>query len=83
MLDPDLLPKVVLRGSRLLLSLIVRDGGRLVEARTRLTSTKHKARTSGSAYRFGGHHPGHPRPVASLPQRTGLLAFRLRTSAML
>src|SRR5215213_7654911 len=33
-------------------------------------------RSTGSAQRSGGHHPGHPRPVAPLQKRARLLALR-------
>ncbi len=50
--------------SRLLLGLIVRVGGRLVEARALFGAAE--SRPSGLAYRPRGHHAGHPRPVAPL-----------------
>src|SRR5215216_7420268 len=60
--------------SGLLLGLIVRARGRLVEARTHFAAAEE--RSARPAQRSGGHHPGHPRPVAALPQREGLLALR-------
>ena len=68
-------------GSGLLLGLIVRARGRLVEARSRFAAAEN--RSACPAKRSGGPHPGHPRPVASLPQREGLLALRLGASALL
>jgi hypothetical protein len=68
-------------GSGLLLGLIVRARGRLVETRARFAAAED--RSSCPAQRPGGNHPGHPRPVAPLPQREGLLAFRLLSSALL
>src|SRR5215211_1965041 len=59
----------------------VRARGRLVETPARLAAAEN--RSSCPAQRPGGNHPGHPRPVASLPQREGLLAFRLLSSALL
>jgi transposase len=67
--------------SGLLLGLIVRARGRLVEARSRFAAAEN--RSASPAQRPGGNHPGHPRPVAPLPQREGLLAFRLLSSALL
>src|SRR5215213_9640893 len=61
-------------GSGLLLGLIVRARRRLVEARPRFGATEN--RSTGSAQRSGGHHPGHPRPVAPLQKRARLLALR-------
>src|SRR5215213_5982882 len=61
-------------GSGLLLGLIVRPCGGLVEARARLAATQN--RSACPAHRLGGHYPGHPRSVAPLPQREGLLALR-------
>ena len=76
MLAPILLPKVVLHdGSRLLLNLIVRARGGLVDARLRFADAESRSAcpaTKGS----GGPHPGYPRPVASVSQREELLAFR-------
>ena len=68
-------------GSGLLLGLIVRPRGRLGEARSRLAATE--ARSARPAQRSGGHYPGHPRPVAPLQKREGLLAFRLFAPAPL
>src|SRR5215218_545221 len=67
--------------SRLLLGLIVRARGRLVEAQARFGTTE--SRSSGSAQRSGGPHPDHPRPVAPLQKRARFLALRSRTSALL
>src|SRR5215204_2127927 len=67
--------------SRLLLGLIVRVGGRLVEARALFGAAE--SRPSGLAYRPRAHHPGHPRPVAPLQKRARFLALRLGTSAPL
>src|SRR5215212_3205897 len=61
-------------GSGLLLGLIVRARRGLVEARPRFGATEN--RSTGSAQRSGGHHPGHPRPVAPLQKRARLLALR-------
>src|SRR5215211_3483868 len=68
-------------GSGLLLGLIVRARGGLVEARSRFAATEN--RSSCPAQRSGGHHPGHSCPVASVSQREGLLALRLGASAPL
>jgi hypothetical protein len=68
-------------GSGLLLGLIVRVRGRLVEAQPLLGATEN--RSACTAHRLGGHHSGHPRPVASLPQRARLLALRLLSPALL
>src|SRR5215207_3795189 len=68
-------------GSGLLLGLIVRARRRLVEARPLLEAAED--RSACPAHRLGGLDPGHPRPVASLPQRAGLLAFRLLSPALL
>src|SRR5215212_7345404 len=67
--------------SPLLLGLIVRVGGRLVEARALFGATE--SRPSGLAYRPRGHHAGHPRPVAPLQKRARFLALRSGTSAPL
>jgi hypothetical protein len=69
-------------GSGLLLGLIVRTRGRLVEARPRFGAAIEN-RSTGFAKRSGGHHPGHPRPVASLSQRERLLALRMGAPACL
>src|SRR5829696_716613 len=61
-------------GSGLLLGFIVRPRGRLVEAQSLLRATE--ARSACPAHRLGGHHPGHPRPVAPLQNREGLLEIR-------
>src|SRR5215203_2654736 len=68
-------------GSGLLLGLIVRPRGRLVEAQPRFAAAEN--RSSCPAQRSGGPHPGHPRPVASLLQRARLLALRFFASAPL
>ncbi len=68
-------------GSGLLLGLIVRPRGRLVEARPLFGAIEN--RSTGSAQRSGGHHPSHPRPVASLSQRARLLALRVGAPAPL
>src|SRR5215211_6157353 len=67
--------------SPLLLGLIVRVGGRLVEARALFGATE--SRPSGLAYRPRGHYAGHPRPVAPLQKRARFLALRSGTSAPL
>src|SRR5215207_6634113 len=67
--------------SRLLLGLIVRPRGRLVEARSRFAAAEN--RSPCPAQRSGGHHPGYPRPVAALPQREGLLEIRPLSPALL
>src|SRR5215212_11270335 len=64
--------------SPLLLGLIVRVGGRLVEARALFGATE--SRPSGLAYRPRGHHAGHPRPVAPLQKRARFLALRSGTT---
>src|SRR5215207_2512561 len=58
--------------SRLLLGLIVRVGGRLVEAQALFGAAQ--SWTASLAYRPRGHHPGHPRPVAPLQKRARFLA---------
>jgi hypothetical protein len=68
-------------GSGLLLGLIVRVRGRLVEAQALLGATEN--RSACTAHRLGGHHSGHPRPVASVLQRARLLALRLLSPALL
>jgi hypothetical protein len=83
MLVPNLRPKVVPHGSRLLPGLVVRTRGRLVEGAPSLLRAQEETRPSGLALRSRGHHPGHPRPVAPLPQREGLLALRFGTPACL
>jgi hypothetical protein len=75
MLALNLLPKAVPHdGSRLLLGLIVRARGRLVEGRPSLDCAS-QARPSCPPFRERGPHSGHLRPVAPLPQREGLLAL--------
>jgi hypothetical protein len=49
-----------------------------VEARSRFAATEN--RSPCPAKRSGDPHPGHPRPVASVSQREGLLALRLGAS---
>jgi hypothetical protein len=83
MLVPNLLPKAVAHGSRLLPGLIVRTCGRLVAGAPSLLCAQEETRPSGPALRSRGHHPGHPRPVAPLPQRARLLALACGTSASL
>src|SRR5215210_7013956 len=83
MLVPNLRPKVVPHGSRLLPGLIVRTRGRLVAGAPSLLRAQEETRPSGLALRSRGYHPGHPRPVAPLPQRARLLALRSRTPACL
>jgi len=68
-------------GSGLLLGLIVRPRGQLVDARARFAVAQ--KRSSCPAQRSGSPHPGHPRPVAPLQKREGLLALRLGASAKL
>src|SRR5918993_5589588 len=68
-------------GFGLLLDLIVRPRGRLVEARPRLAAAEN--RPARAAQRSGGPHPGYPRPVAPLQKREGLLALRLGAPAPL
>src|SRR5215218_3529094 len=79
MLALNLRPKVVPHGSRLLLGLIVRISGRLVAGWPR--SGPAPPGSSGPAHGPGGHHPGHPGPVAPLQKREGLLALRLGAPA--
>jgi protein-tyrosine-phosphatase len=82
LLVPNLRPKVVPHdGSRLLLGLIVRAGGRLVEGQTLFGAAQ--GRPSGAACRLRGHHPGHPRPVASLEKRARFLALCSSASELL
>src|SRR5215213_4872069 len=84
MLVPNLRPKVVPHGSRLLPHLFVRTRGRLVaRAPSLLLRVQEETWPSGLTLRSRGHHPGHPRPVAPLPQREGLLALRFGTPACL
>ena len=83
MLVPNLLPKAVPHGSRLLPSLIVRTRGRLVARAPSLLRAQEQARPSGPALRPRDHHPGHTRAMAPLPQREGLLALRFGTPASL
>src|SRR5215204_1110885 len=68
-------------GSRLLLGLIVRAGGRLVEAQALFAAAE--SWSSSLAYRPRGHHPGNSRPVASFQKRARFLALCSRTSAPL
>src|SRR5215211_8416156 len=68
-------------GSGLLLGFIVRARGRLVEALPLFGAVEN--RSTGSAQRSGGHHPGHPRPMAALSQRARLLALRSGAPASL
>jgi hypothetical protein len=64
MLAPNLLPKVVLHdGSRLLLGLIVRPRGRLVEGPSPFDCAS-QARPSRPPFRERGPYLGDPRPVA-------------------
>src|SRR5215217_4812490 len=79
MLAPNLRPKVVSHGPRLLPRLIVRIGGRLVAGWP--WSGSAPPGSSGPAHGPGGHHPGDPGPVAALPQREGLLALRFLSPA--
>ena len=83
MLVPNLLPKVVPHsGSRLLLGLIVRLGGRLVESRPPLQPTQ--TRPAGVALgERGGLYARYPGAVAPLSQRARLLALRLLPPALL
>src|SRR5215210_2524437 len=81
MLVPNLRPKVVPHGPRLLPRLIVRIGGRLVAGWP--WSGPAPPGSSRPAHGPGGHHSGHPRSVAPLSQREGLLALRLLSSALL
>jgi hypothetical protein len=75
MLVANLRPKVVLpHGSRLLLGLIVRARGRLVDGEQILGAIE--TRPPGPALSERGPHSGHPRPVAPLSQRAGLLEIR-------
>src|SRR5215212_1494100 len=82
MLAPNLLPKAVPHdGSRLLPCFIVRPHRRLVEGKPPLGHTS--PRPSRPPERLGGPDAGHPRPVASLSQREGLLALRMGAPAPL
>src|SRR5215203_7427478 len=81
MVAPNLRPKVVPHGPRLLPRLIVRIGGRLVAGCP--WSGPAPPGSSGPAHGSGGHHPGHPRPVAPLQKREGLLALRFFAPALL
>ena len=67
--------------SGLLLGLIVRARGGLVEARSRFAAAEN--RSPCPAQRPGGHHPGYLRRVASVSQREGLLALRFFAPALL
>src|SRR5215207_11418964 len=82
MLVPNLRPKVVPYGSRLLLDLIVRARRRLVAGAPPARCAQ-KARSPGAALGERGSHPGDSLPVAPLPQRKGLLALRSSTPAKL
>jgi hypothetical protein len=82
MLVPNLRSKVVPYGPRLLPSLIVRPDRRLVASQAPPESAT-GSRPSVSALRLRGIDAGHPRPVASLPQREGLLAVCLLSPASL
>jgi hypothetical protein len=83
MLAPNLLPKVVPHdGSRLLPRFIVRLHRRVVEGFPPPECSS-QTRPSGPAFRERGPYPGHPRSVASLPQRARLLAFRFFSPAPL
>src|SRR5215217_8105275 len=68
-------------GSGLLLGLIVRPRGRLVEAGVLLGASEN--RSARPAHRLGGHDACDPRSVAPLPQRARLLAFRFLSPALL
>src|SRR5215218_8694982 len=82
MLAANLLPKAVPHsGSRLLLGFIVRPDRGLVEDQPPLGHTP--PRPSRSPERAGGPDAGHPRPVASLPQRARLLEIRMGAPAPL
>jgi hypothetical protein len=83
MLVPNLRPKVVPHGPRLLPDLIVRTRGRLVAGAPSLLRAQEEARPSAPALRPRGHHSGHTRPVAPLAQRARLLALRSRTPTCL
>jgi hypothetical protein len=75
MLAPNSLQRMVPHsGSGLLLGLIVRPRGRLVEAGVLLGASEN--RSPRPAQRPGGHDACDPRAVAALPQRARLLAFR-------
>ena len=58
MLVPNLRPKAVPDGSRLLPGLIVRTRGRLVAGTPSLLCSQEEARSSGPALRPRAHHPG-------------------------
>src|SRR5215217_9162052 len=81
MVVPNLLPKVVPHGSRLLPRFMVRNRGRLVASKPPLDPAP--TRTPRPSYRLGSPHPGDPRPVAALSQREGLLALRFFAPASL
>src|SRR5919202_4331356 len=82
MLAPNLDQKAVPHdGPRLLPGLIVRARRRLVAREPILRTTE--ARTPRPALGERGAHPRHPRPVAPLPQRAGLLALRPGAPALL
>src|SRR5215212_5477835 len=81
MVVPNLLPKVVPHGSRLLPRFIVRIRGRLVASKPPLDPAP--TRSPHPSRRLGGPHPGDPGSVAALSQREGLLALRLGAPASL
>ena len=83
MLLPNLRPKVVPHGPRLLPGLIVRTRRRLVARAPSLLCAQEEARPSGPALRSRGHHPSDPRAVAPLQKREGFLALRFGTPACL
>ena len=83
MLVPNLRPKVVPHGPRLLPGLIVRTRGRLVAGAPSLLRAQEETRPSGASHRPGGHHPGHSRAVAPLQKRARFLALRFGTPASL
>src|ERR671921_1418792 len=79
---PNLRPKVVPHGPRLLPRFIVRTRGRLVAGASSLHYAQ-EAWSSGPAFRPRGHHSGPPRAVAPLSQRARLLALRFGALACL
>src|SRR5215208_7344870 len=82
MLAPNILPKAVPHsGSRLLLGFIVPPDRRLLEGQPPLGHTP--PRPSRPPFRERGPYPGHPRSVASLAQREGLLALGMGAPAPL
>src|SRR5215203_5392679 len=82
MLVPNLLPKAVAHGPRLLPDLIVRTRGRLLAGKPPLLDPTPNGSPRPS-HRLGGLDPDHPRPVAPLSQRTRLLALRFLSPALL